>query len=101
MRFWALYRLPVHKCCSKGSLDSGVTDSGGELGVGWLTSGYEEGVLEGFLEGRSVYRVETPLAQAHFMAFARLSGDSVLLRYGALRAEDLYATVLYLREEVP
>ena len=77
-----------------------VTDSGGELGVGWLTSDAEEGVLEVFSEGRSVYRVETPPAQAHFTAFPRPGGDSVLLRYGALGAEDLHATVLYLREDV-
>ena len=77
-----------------------VTDSGGELGVGWLTSGAEEGVLEVFSEGRSVYRVETPLAQGHFTVFPRPSGDSVLLRYGALGAEDLHATVVYLREDV-
>ncbi len=32
-----------------------VIDSGGELGVGWLTSGAEEGVLEGISEGRLVY----------------------------------------------
>ncbi len=78
-----------------------VTDSGGEMGVGWLLSGYGEGVLEVFSEGRSVYRVETPRAQAHFATFPRPSGDAVLLRYGALEAEDLHATVLYLREDVP
>ena len=78
-----------------------VTDSGGELGVGWLLSRYEMGVLEVFSEGRSVHRVETPLGQAHFTTFPRPSGDTVLLRYGALEAEDLHATVLYLREEAP
>ena len=77
-----------------------VTDSGGELGVGWLTSGVVAGVLEVFSEGRSVYRVVTPLAQGHFTAFPRPGGDSMLLRYGALGAEDLHATVVYLREDV-
>ena len=78
-----------------------VTDSGGELGVGWLLSQSEVGVLEVFSEGRSVHRVETPLAQAHFTTFPRPGGDTVLLRYGALGAEDLHATVLDLREEAP
>ena len=78
-----------------------VTDSGGEVGVGWLVSGAEEGVLEVLSEGRSVYRVETPRAESHFTTFPRPSGDVVLLRYGALAAEDLHTTVLYLRENVP
>ena len=78
-----------------------VTDSGGELGVGWLLSRAEVGVLEVFSESRSVHRVETPLGQAHFTTFPRPSGDTVLLRYGALEAEDLHATVLYLGEEAP
>ena len=78
-----------------------VTDSGGELGVGWLLSRAEVGVLEVFSEGRSVHRVETPLGQAYFTTFPRPSGDTVLLRYGALEAEDLHATVLYLGEEAP
>ena len=78
-----------------------VTFIGGELGVGWITSRAEEGVLEVFSEGRSVYRIETPPAQGHFAAFPRPGGDSVLLRYGVLGAEDLHATVLYLREDVP
>ena len=78
-----------------------VTDSAGEVGVRWLISDYEEGVLEVLSEGRSVYRVETPRGLAHFTTFPRPSGDAVLLRYGALEAEDLHATVLYLREEVP
>ena len=78
-----------------------VTDSGGELGVGWLLSQYGVGVLEVFSEGSSVHRVETPLGQAHFTTFPRPRGDTVLLRYGALEAEDLHATVLYLREEAP
>ena len=78
-----------------------VTDSAEELGVGWLLSGYAEGVLEVFSEGRSVYRVETPLGQSHFTTFPRPSGDTVLLRYGALRAEDLHTTVLYLRQDAP
>ena len=76
-----------------------VTDSGGEVGVGWLVSGAEEGVLEVLSEGRSVYRVETPRAESHFTTFPRPSGDVVLLRYGT--AEDLHTTVLYLREDVP
>ena len=78
-----------------------VTDSGGELGVGWLLSRAEVGVLEVFSEGRIVHRVETPLGQAHFTTFPRPSGDTVLLRYGALEAEDSHATVLYLGEEAP
>ena len=78
-----------------------VTDSGGEMGVGWLLSRSGVGVLEVFSEGRSVYRVETPLGQAHFTTFPRPSGATVLLRYGALEAEDLYSTVLYLRGEAP
>ena len=78
-----------------------VTDSGGEMGVGWLLSRSDVGVLEVFSEGRSVYRVETPLGQAHFTTFPRPSGATVLLRYGALEAEDFYSTVLYLRGEAP
>jgi hypothetical protein len=78
-----------------------VTDSGGEVGVGWLLSSAQEGVLEVFSEGRSVYRAETPNGESHFTTFPRPSGDVVLLRYGALEAEDLHTTVLYLREEVP
>ena len=76
-----------------------VTDDGGEWGVGWLLSEAEEGVLEVLSEGRIVYRVETPSAESHFTKFPRPSGDVVLLRYGALEAEDLHSTVLYLREE--
>jgi len=78
-----------------------VTDSGGEVGVGWLLSGPEEGVLEVLSEGRIVYRVKTPSSEAHFARFPRPSGDTVLLRYGASGAENLHATVLYLREEGP
>jgi hypothetical protein len=78
-----------------------VTDSGGEVGVGWLLSGAEEGVLEVLSEGRIVYRVETPRAEAHFTRFPRPSSDVVLLRYGALGADELHSTALYLREEVP
>ena len=78
-----------------------VTDSGGELGVGWLTSGAEEGVLEVISEGRMVYRVETTSRQAHFATFPRPSGDTALLRYGGLAAGDLHETVLYLNEEGP
>ena len=69
--------------------------------MGWLVSGAEEGVLEVLSEGRSVYRVETPRAEAHFTTFPRPSGDVVLLRYGTLAAADLHTTVLYLREDVP
>ena len=75
-----------------------VTDSGGEVGVGWLTAGAQEGVLEVFSGGRSLYRTETPRGQAHFASFARPSGDSVLLRYGGVLNEDLYSTVVYLGE---
>ncbi len=78
-----------------------VTDSGGVIGVAWLTSGVEEGVLEVFSEGRLEYRIETLAAQAHFTTFPRPIGDSVLLRYGVLKAEDLHTTVLYLNEEDP
>jgi len=79
-----------------------VTASGGELGVGWLTSGAEEGVLEVISEGRLVHRVETPFRQAHFATFPRPIGDSVLLRYGGLAAaEDLHETMLYLNEDGP
>ena len=78
-----------------------VTDSGGELSVGWLTSVAERGVLEVLSDGRSLYRVETPLGQAHFATFPRPSGDAVLLRYGALATGDLHGTVIYLREDVP
>ncbi len=78
-----------------------VTDSGGEVGVGWLVSGAEEGVLEVLSEGRSVYRVETPSGESHFATFPRPSEDVVLLRYGALSAEELHTTVLYLREAAP
>ena len=35
-----------------------MTDSGGEVGVGWLVSGAEEGVLEVLSEGRIVHQVE-------------------------------------------
>ena len=76
-----------------------VTDSAGVVGVGWLTSGVEEGVIEILSEGRMVYRVETPVAQAHFATLPRPSADSVLLRYGALKAEALHTTILYLAEE--
>ena len=78
-----------------------VTDSGGEMGVGWLLSRAEVGVLEVFSEGHSVYRFETPPGGAHFTTFPRPSGVTVLLRYGALEAEVLHATVLYLRGEAP
>jgi hypothetical protein len=78
-----------------------VTDSEGVLGVGWLLSQAEAGVLEVFSEGRIIYRVETPLGQAHFTTLPRPDEDTVLLRYGALGAEDLHATVLYLREDAP
>ena len=78
-----------------------VTDSEGVLGVGWLLSQAEAGVLEVFSEGRSIYRVETPSGQAHFTSFPRPDEDTVLLRYGALGAEALHATVLYLREDEP
>ena len=78
-----------------------VTDSGGELGVGWLTSGAEEGVLEVISEGRMVYRVETTSRQAHFATFPRPSGDTALLRYGGFAVGDLHETVLYLNEEGP
>ena len=78
-----------------------VTNSEGEVGVGWLLSGAEQGVLEVLSEDRIVYRVETPSAEAHFARFPRPAGDTVVLRYGALEAEDLYTTVLYLSEEVP
>ncbi len=78
-----------------------VTDSGGELGVGWLLSGAKEGVLEVVSGGRSVHRVETPSGEAHFTTFPRPTGDTVLLRYGALEAEELHATMLYLRDEMP
>lgn len=77
-----------------------VTESGGELGVGWLTPDAEEGILEVLSEGRIVYRAETPRSQSHFATFARPSGESVLLRYGGLEAEDLHTTVLYSREDV-
>ena len=50
-----------------------VTDSGGEVGVGWLLYGAKEGVLEVLSEGRIVYRVETPSAEAHFARFPRYS----------------------------
>jgi hypothetical protein len=79
-----------------------VTDSGGdEVGVGWLLSGSGRGFLEVFADGRSFHRAETPSGQSHFATFPRPSADTVLLRYGALGAEDLHATVLYLREDVP
>ena len=75
-----------------------VTDSGGAVGVGWLTSSSEFGVLEVISEGSMVYRVETPLRQAHFTTFPRPTGGTALLRYGASGAEDLHETVLYLNE---
>ena len=76
-----------------------VTDSAGEVGVGWLTSSAEEGVLEVINAGSTVYRIETPPGGAHFTTFPRPSGATALLRYGALSAEDLHETVLYLNEE--
>ncbi len=77
-----------------------VTDSRGVFGVGWLTSSVEEGVIEVFAEGRLEYRIETPSAQAHITTLPRPSADSVLLSYGALGAEELHTTVVYLSEEV-
>ena len=76
-----------------------VTDSGGAVGVGWLTSIAQEGFLEVISEGSTVYRIETPPRQAHFTTFPRPSGDTALLRYGALSAEDLHETVLHLNQE--
>ncbi len=61
-----------------------VTDSGGEVGVGWLTAGAQPGVLEVLSGDRSLYRAETPLGQAHFASFARPDEGSVILRYGGL-----------------
>ena len=78
-----------------------VTDREGELGVAWLTSGAEEGFLEVVSEGRGIYQVETPRGGAHFATFPRPSGDVVLLRYGAVGADNLHTTTLYLRDESP
>ena len=78
-----------------------VTDSAGALGVGWLTSGAVDGVLEVISAGSIVYRIETPIGGAHFTTFPRPTGEAALLRYGALSGEDLHETVLYLDEGVP
>lgn len=78
-----------------------VTDSEGELGVGWLTNAAAHGVLDVFSDGRTVHRAETPLGQSHFSTFARPGADSVVLRYGVLGAEELHTTVLYLGGEAP
>jgi hypothetical protein len=85
----------------EGAFGLWVTDSAGELGVGWLTASPELGVLEVFSGGRSVHRVETPLGQSHHATLPRPSGDSVLLRFGVLEAEDLHETVIYLGGEEP
>ena len=85
----------------EGAFGLWVTDSDGELGVGWLTASAERGVLEVFSEGRSVHRVETPLGQSHHSTLPRPDGDSVLLRYGVLDAPDPHETVLYLSRERP
>ena len=76
-----------------------ATDSGGTVGVGWLTSVAQEGFLEVISEGSTGYRIETPPRQAHFTTFPRPSGDMARLRYGALSAEDVHETVLYLNQE--
>lgn len=78
-----------------------VTDSAGEVGVGWLTSSAEEGVLEVISAGSTVHRIETPPQGAHFTTFPRPRGATALLRYGTLSSEDLHETVLYLNEDVP
>ncbi len=78
-----------------------VTDSAGEVGVGWLTSSAEEGVLEVISAGSTVHRIETPPQGAHFTTFPRPRGATALLRYGTLSSEDLQETVLYLNEDVP
>jgi Calcineurin-like phosphoesterase len=75
-----------------------VTIDGDDLGVGWLSSGGKEGVLEVSSGGRTVFRTETPLAGAHFATFRRPDGDTLVLRYGA-PGEDLYATTLYFDED--
>ncbi len=78
-----------------------VTDSQGTLGVGWLTSSVAIGVLEVVSDGRTVYRIESPRGQAHHATLPRPDGETALLRYGELAAEDLHETVLYLNEERP
>lgn len=79
-----------------------VTLSGDEIGVGWLTSGAHEGVLEVLAGDRSVYSTQTPAGGAHFATFPRpRDAETVVLRYGALDDDDLASTTIYLDDEAP
>jgi len=76
-----------------------VTDTGGEIGVGWLTSAAREGKLL-VLAGDSVLLdVGTPVSGTHFVTFPRPDRD-VELRYGAAGG-DLFSTRLFLAPEPP
>jgi hypothetical protein len=75
-----------------------VTETGGEIGVGWLTAGVAAGVLLVTADDSVLLEVETPAAGAHRATFARPGAD-VVIRYGALGQDPLHATPLFLSEE--
>lgn len=76
-----------------------VTDVNGEIGVGWLTSGAQSGVLRVFADGALLEDLTTPAGGAHYVSFPRPSGD-VELHFGVEGAAP-HVTTLFLGPEGP
>lgn len=76
-----------------------VTDSAGQIGVGWLTDGLHVGALRVQVGDSVLLDVTTPAAGAHFVTFRRPTTD-VAIRYGAAEGV-LYETELRLGPEPP
>ena len=59
-----------------------VTDSSGEIGVGWLTTGARAGILRVLVGDSLAFEAETPTAGSHHVTFhaGHLSGGTYVYR---------------------
>jgi hypothetical protein len=80
-----------------GELGLRVTDSGGEIGVGWLTSESGPGRLRVWAGDEVFVDVETPPSGVHYVTFPN-PGRDVDLSYG-LAGRELFGTELFLSAE--
>jgi len=77
-----------------------VTDTGGQIGVSWLTSAPVVGVLRVMAGDNLLFEARTPTSGSHHESFPRPDRD-VEIRYGAVGEEPLHSTMLYLGPEPP